>query len=146
LQPAAIPFPNRATTLGFVLLAGAVNVSAFAFELFERIVWIDKFLHAFTGFAATLTVLYLLRHRLHRAIARYPGTVITGSMAFGLAIGLGWELLEWLGDTLYGLSLMKGATDTVMDLVMDALGAGMAGYAAQAAWQARRDRTSWNRG
>ena len=138
MKPVAIPFPNRATTVGFVVLAGAVNLSAFAFELFDRVAGIDKFLHAFTGFAATLAVLYLLRHRLHQAIARTPGIVIAASMAFGLAIGLAWELLEWLGDTLYGLSLMKGATDTVMDLVMDALGAGMAGYAAQAAWQARR--------
>jgi len=138
LKSAPIPFPNRGTTVGFVLVAGAVNVAAFAFELFERIAWIDKFLHAFTGFVAVLAVLYLLRHRLDRTIARYPGFIVTAAMGFGLAIGLAWELLEWLGDTLYGLSLMKGTTDTVMDLVMDALGAGLAGFAAQAAWRAQR--------
>lgn len=138
MRSVAIPFPNRATALGFVLVAGAVNLSAFAFGLFERIAWIDKFLHAFTGFAATLAALYMLRHHLDRAIARYPWIVVTASMAFGLAIGLAWELFEWLGDTFYGLSLMKGVTDTVMDLVMDALGAGLAGFAAHAAWQARR--------
>lgn len=138
MKPVPIPFPNRATALGFVLVAGAVNVSAFAFELFERIFWIDKALHAFTGFAATLAALYFLRHRLDRAIGRFPWIVVTASFAFGLAIGLAWEMLEWLGDTLYGLNLMKGSADTVMDLVMDALGAGIAGFAALAAWQAKR--------
>jgi hypothetical protein len=138
LKAAPIPFPNRATTFGFVLVAGAVNVSAFAFELFERVLWIDKALHAFTGFAATLAALYLLRDHLEDAIARAPRNVVLACAAFGLAIGLAWELLEWLGDTFYGLSLMKGHADTAGDLLMDALGAAAAGLAAQAAWQARR--------
>jgi uncharacterized membrane protein YjdF len=139
LKAATIPFPNRATTLGFVLVAGTVNVSAFAFGLFERIFWIDKALHGFTGFAATLAALYLLRHRLDEAIERVPWIVVAACVSFGLAIGLAWELLEWLGDALYGLNLIKGPADTAMDLLMDALGAGAAGLAAHAAWHARRD-------
>ena len=138
MKTAPIPFPNRAITLGFVLVAGAVNVYAFAFELFERIFWIDKALHAFTGFAATLAALYFLRHRLDEAIERAPRRIVFACVAFGLAIGLAWELLEWLGDTFYGLSLMKGPADTAMDLLMDALGAGAAGLATHASWQAQR--------
>ena len=93
MKAAPIPFPNRATTFGFVLVAAAVNVSAFAFELFERISWIDKALHAFTGFVATLAALYFLRDHLDDAIARMPRNVVLACAAFGLAIGLGWELL-----------------------------------------------------
>jgi hypothetical protein len=127
------PFPDAATTLAFLLAASAVNVSAFAFGLFERIFWIDKALHAFTGFAVTLPVLCLLRGRLNDAASRYPWVTVAASVSFGLAIGLAWEAMEWLGDSLYGLDLIKGAADTVTDLVMDALGAAAAGIAADSA-------------
>jgi hypothetical protein len=128
MRPGRTPFPNGATVFAFVAMAGAASVYAFGFNLFERIFWIDKALHAFTGFAITLVPLHLFRDRLEPALGRRrPSFTVLAAALFGLTVGIAWEAGEWLLDTLYGWNLIKGSTDTLIDLVMDALGAAIAG-------------------
>lgn len=42
----------------------------------------------------------------------------------GMAIGAGWEIVEWSLDSLAGSSLVVSTTDTATDLIWDTIGAG----------------------
>ena len=45
------------------------------------------------------------------------------SLAFALSIAVGWEIYEFSMDKLYGMTLQKGNTDTMIDFVSCAVGA-----------------------
>ncbi len=45
------------------------------------------------------------------------------SLAFSLSIAVGWEIYEFSMDKLYGMTLQKGNTDTMMDFISCAIGA-----------------------
>jgi uncharacterized membrane protein YjdF len=59
-----------------------------------------------------------------------PGFVAFFSFCFALSIGAIWELFEFAMDQLFGMTMQKptlgdpsGLTDTMLDLLVDALGA-----------------------
>ena len=45
------------------------------------------------------------------------------SLAFALSIAVGWEIYEFSVDKLYGMTLQKGNTDTMVDFISCAIGA-----------------------
>lgn len=45
------------------------------------------------------------------------------SLAFALSIAVGWEVYEFTMDSLYGMTLQKGNTDTMVDFIACAIGA-----------------------
>lgn len=45
------------------------------------------------------------------------------SLAFALSIAVGWEIYEFSMDSLYGMTLQKGNTDTMVDFIACAIGA-----------------------
>ena len=45
------------------------------------------------------------------------------SLAFALSIAVGWEIYEFSMDKLYGMTLQKGNTDTMVDFISCAIGA-----------------------
>jgi hypothetical protein len=45
------------------------------------------------------------------------------ALALGMAIGAGWEILEWSLDEWAGANLVGSATDTATDLIWDTMGA-----------------------
>ncbi len=45
------------------------------------------------------------------------------SITFALAIAVGWEVYEFTMDSLYGMTLQKGNTDTMVDFISCAVGA-----------------------
>lgn len=44
------------------------------------------------------------------------------ALALGMAIGAGWEVVEWILDKITGLNRVENAEDTATDLVADTLG------------------------
>ncbi|MBR5202619.1 MAG: hypothetical protein IKW45_05080 [Clostridia bacterium] len=44
------------------------------------------------------------------------------SLAFSLSIAVGWEIYEFSMDQLYGMTLQKGNSDTMMDFISCAIG------------------------
>jgi uncharacterized membrane protein YjdF len=44
-------------------------------------------------------------------------------LALGMAIGAGWEIVEWTSDTTRGTQLVGSTTDTATDLIWDTTGA-----------------------
>ena len=63
-----------------------------------------------------LPELHDLRHLHHRV-----GFFVT-VMALGMAIGAGWEVVEWLLDQLSDVGRVADASDTATDLISDTLG------------------------
>ena len=45
------------------------------------------------------------------------------SLAFALSIAVGWEIYEFSMDSIYGMTLQKGNTDTMVDFIACAVGA-----------------------
>jgi hypothetical protein len=115
--------------LGFVTLlaADAWATELGAFHSFNRD---DHVGHALlAGFATPLV--YLLVRRL--GVLRSPPPGLAPRVAFaltlfglGLALGAAWELVEYACDSILGTNYSLGYSDTMGDLVADAVGAGVA--------------------
>jgi hypothetical protein len=98
------------------LLSGAGG----AFDWFEGYVWYDELVHTYTGFAGLLAIGYLYardRPELRVNLVRW-------CVVMGLALGIGWEVVEELGGDLE-------FWDTLSDLVLDTVGAALGGVAAR---------------
>ena len=110
------------TLLDFiVVVAAVVNAGGWAWEWYQSLAWFDEFVHAFTSFALVSAVAYLGVSR--NWIGATPGTTTFVLWAAGIGLGLGivWEILE-------SLFLNLTFWDTIVDLVMDTLGAAAAGW------------------
>lgn len=121
----------------FVLLAiGFVFASLFLGEVhdyYARFWWWDIALHASSGFLLGIVgflLVYVLNETESIAVHMKPGFVALFAFLFALGIGTLWEIFEFGMDSLFGMNMQKpmlndpsGLTDTMFDLIVDALGA-----------------------
>lgn len=114
------------------VLAGAVNAGAYVFDLWDRIGVYDELVHAYTTFAIAAAFGYLALKDSPLAANRPWWRFIAAVTALGFGIGLLWEGFEWL------IGMIGDTADTLVDLVMDTLGAVAAGLFC--AWAANRER------
>ena len=121
----------RLFTLLF-LVAGLVNAAGYALQLWQSPVWFDETVHFYTSFAvmAGLGWLALARTRLFGRSVPFL-LAVTG---LGLLLGILWEVFEWV------VGIIGARGDTIVDLVMDTLGAVAAGLFC--AWAAGASRLS----
>ena len=77
-----------------------------------------------------------------------PAFVALFAFAFAVTVGALWEILEFAADQLFGANMQKpmlgdpsGLTDTMWDLIVDALGA--AAVSVFGWWRMSRDRRSF---
>lgn len=93
--------------------------------------WFDEAMHLYNAFAFTLLLAILLYgNALMGARANGLPLVLT-IMLVGLGLGAVWEIIEWGYDQLFTQgSAIKGKTDTMLDLLLDAAGALAAGIVA----------------
>ena len=113
-----------------VLLATAANIAGYALNLYGQWAWFDEVLHAFTIFAlALLAAVYLYHVAIMGARTRSLLFVLVVA-SIGLAIGGAWEVAEWVYDQIASGNVIKGKRDTIIDLVMDAIGGALAGWVA----------------
>lgn len=121
----------------FVLLSIAfVFASLFLGEVhgyYTRFWWWDIALHTGSGFLLGI-IGFLLVHVLNETEAidvhMRPGFVAFFAFLFALGIGTVWEIFEFSMDQLFGANMQKpmlgdpsGLTDTMWDLIVDAVGA-----------------------
>lgn len=100
------------------------NVAGYAFDLYAMAWWFDRVLHAATIFALTLWLALIIC-----APAFRPGQPLLAAVliaGLGVAIGAWWEVAEWFYDMLAPQNVIKGKDDTVIDIIMDTFGAGLA--------------------
>ena len=77
----------------------------------------DEIVHAFTTFSVTLALSFLVYRPMLSIFISHRKLYILTIISFGLAVGALWEVFEWLTATINSLD------DTIVDLIMDAIGA-----------------------
>lgn len=123
------PF-SRAVVWGLFAVAVLANAAGWILNLYNKIWWYDEALHLGTTFAFTL-VLALFAYGAVLSGARTHSLLLILAIAcIGVALGALWELAEWAYDQIVRPNVIKGRTDTMVDLIMDTVGALAAGYVA----------------
>lgn len=112
------------------VLAAAANMAGYVFTLWDDPVWFDEVVHAYTGFAGSAAIGWLLVRATRIEETRYGLRLIAVVTAIGIALGILWEIFEW------AIGIIGTPLDTRRDLVMDSVGALAAGF--WCAWVAGR--------
>ncbi|MCA9075863.1 MAG: hypothetical protein KDA93_12570 [Planctomycetaceae bacterium] len=110
-------------------------------DYYNRFWWWDIVLHTTSGGllgVLGLLLVYVLNETPHVDLHLRPGFVAFFAFCFALSVGTTWELFEFAMDQLFGMNMQKpmlgdpsGLTDTMFDLMVDAIGAfliSIAGY------------------
>ncbi len=116
-------------------------------DFYTRFWWWDSLLHAFSGLALGLAG-FLILYTLYKTerLKASPFIIALFTFAFALSMGAVWEIFEFGMDEAFGLDMQKarnleevygefdtrlGVMDTMIDLILDAIGgfvAAIAGY------------------
>jgi uncharacterized membrane protein YjdF len=98
----------------------ALNIAAYAFSLYD-LNGFDEVVHACTFFAAAIVLQRVLRDDLPHPSRRAAFLFVLVSCS--LALGVVWEWMEWSYDFFTAQNSILGKQDTMVDLVVDAVGA-----------------------
>ncbi len=109
------------------VLAALVNAGGWAFKWYNTIGPYDEVAHGFTTFALTLALGYLAYGRMLTSFHDQRLLFVLTIASFGIAIGALWEVTEWVADFLFASKVVESINDIMDDLVMDSIGAGIAG-------------------
>jgi hypothetical protein len=108
-------------------------------DFYDRLWWWDLVLHG--GSAMGFGILgFLLIFMLFEGdrLAAPPWAVGVLTFCTALSVGALWEIFEYAADQAFGLNMQKsGLDDTMGDLVVDAIGAALAGLAGAAYMKGR---------
>jgi len=94
----------------------------------------DKFVHFQSGLIlgiAGFVLVYTLNEQKSIHLDLSPGFVSFFAVTFSLAIGVVWEVVEFIADSLFGVDWQNGNADTMWDLIAAGAGAlivSVAGY------------------
>lgn len=99
----------------------AANVAGYAFDLYAAFWWFDRFLHAATILALTFWLAVMILSEGIREGRTVLFILLVASV--GVAVGALWEVAEWVFDRFAPGDVIKGKDDTVIDIVMDTVGA-----------------------
>ncbi len=125
-----IPAEFQLLTIGFVfacLFLGEVH------GYYTRFWWWDIVLHTSSGFLLGIIgflLVYVLNETEQIQLKMRAGFVAFFAFLFALGTGAVWEIFEFTIDSLFGTDMQKtmlgdssGLTDTMWDLIVDAVGA-----------------------
>ncbi len=115
-------------TLFDLIFVGAalINAVGWAWNLFDQPGLYDEVAHAFTMFAITLALGFLLYNELMQGFYAHRVMFVVTIASMGIAIGALWEVVEWLADFVIPMQIVAGLSDTVTDLILDSAGAVLA--------------------
>ena len=120
--------PSVDIAFGLVL---QVAVWSSVLDIYLTTRWWDLPVHFLVnGLCAALLYLLLMRFRVVADADTLPRPVLSAvvtTVALGLALGVLWEIFEWIGHTFIDEAIFVGYTDTIGDLVWGAAGALAAG-------------------
>ena len=120
---------GRAVAWFLLVVLGVANIAGYALDLYARFWWFDRILHACTIFALTFWLGLFVCNRVLRGGPGRDALIVLMIASVGLAIGALWEVAEWGFDRIAPGDVIKGKHDTIIDIVMDTLGALVAGVA-----------------
>lgn len=104
-----------------VVLAALLNAGGWAWEWYQTFAWFDEFVHGFTSFAVVAAIAWIAWSRRWITAASGSKAFILQAAAIGFGLGVVWEIVE-------SLFLNLTFWDTIVDLIMDTLGAAVAGW------------------
>lgn len=109
-------------------------------SFYIRYWWWDIILHTTAGFLSGILgflLVYLLNESKRVHLEMNPGFIAFFAFIFSVFIGSVWEFFEFLMDQLFGLNMQKpmlgdpsGLTDTMWDMIVNAMGAGFITFTA----------------
>lgn len=108
-------------------------------DYYERLWWWDLALHTTAGLLLGMLG-FLIVHSLNESryvqLRMRPSFVAMFAFLFSVGVGTLWEIFEFTMDQAFGLTMQKpmfgdysGLTDTMFDLIVDALGAAIVSFA-----------------
>lgn len=106
------------------LVLGAVLGWGLAF--YDRIWWYDDFIHFLFSFVGVMGV---ARVTLHRFRAETVPLLLGALWLSWLGIGALWEIGEWTSDQLQSTHHSRGYADTMSDMILNSVGAGLGTWA-----------------
>jgi hypothetical protein len=99
-------------------------------DLYDSVVWFDDLMHLVnTGLLTAAVILLTMRHSSTMA------AVVERSLAFGATSAVGWELAEYFAFIANSSEKRHAYTDTLGDLGLNVVGAGLAGIIVHRLWQ-----------
>lgn len=107
-----------------VFLVGALHLIASAFYYYWTIIWFDNLMHFLGGFSIGLLSLWIYFSIFKNSDLTRKQTIIK-SLIFVIAIGIGWEIFEYINGITQ--SEESYSLDTTQDLIADIIGAILAG-------------------
>lgn len=103
---------------------------------YDKIPWWDTMLHATSGTILGLLgfmFVYLLNEKGDANVNLSPIFVVIFAFCFAITMGVFWEFFEFASDRLLGYNMQRfrlpgedGLVDTMEDLIVDTIGAGVA--------------------
>ncbi len=146
--PVRIPAEFLAAALVFsfaALFLGEVR------DYYRRVWWWDIALHGTSGLLLGILgflLVYVLNENRRVALHLRPRFMALFAFLFALSVGALWEIFEFAMDQLAGTQMQKpmlgdpsGLTDTMWDLIVDAIGAGSVSILGW--WYMRRGKPSF---
>jgi hypothetical protein len=119
---AFVAMEQRLPTLFDLLfvVAALLNAGGWVWGLFYLPGPYDEITHAFTTFSVTLALSFLVYGSLLSSFRHHRLLYVLVIASFGIVIGALWEITEWL------LQVINSLNDTIIDLIMDSIGATIA--------------------
>ncbi|MBH8556091.1 hypothetical protein I8751_27885 [Nostocaceae cyanobacterium CENA357] len=108
------------------VLAALLNATGWVWNLFGMPGPYDEIVHAYTTFAITLALSFLVYSSMLNIFRNHTLLYLVTITSFGIAIGALWEVTEWSAGKILNTQVIESLNDTIIDLIMDSLGAGLA--------------------
>ncbi|MBD2365374.1 hypothetical protein H6G36_30215 [Anabaena minutissima FACHB-250] len=108
------------------VLAALLNATGWVWGLFGKPGLYDEIVHTYTTFAITLALSFLVYSSMLNIFRNHTLLYLVTITSFGIAIGVLWEITEWSAGKVLSTEVIESLDDTIIDLVMDSLGAGLA--------------------
>lgn len=118
---------NRVTAWALLTVAVLISAASSVFDLYETFWWFDEALHCYFTFAITLVLALYSYGALLTGRRRHEILLILTLAGLGIALGVLWEMVEWVYDLLTPSNSILGKTDTMIDLTMDMIGGVLSG-------------------
>ena len=114
---------GRTTVWGLLAVAVLASGAGSAFDLYGKFWWYDEALHGYFSFALTLVLALYVYGALLTGRHRHKLLLVLTVAGLGLTCGALWEIAEWVYDQIVRPDAILGKTDTIVDLIVGALGA-----------------------
>ena len=108
---------NLPTLFDFLFVVAALLNAGGWIGLFYQPGPYDEITHAFTTFSVTLALSFIVYGSMLTLFRSHRRLYLLTIISFGIAIGALWEIFEWVTATINSLD------DTIVDLIMDTIGA-----------------------